>query len=628
MDTEQHIHTFESPLQDKLYLGGKGASLARMTGSMGLPVPPGFTITTSAWRTFAREEGVVPADLAESVREHLRELGAKLGRIMDDPEHPLLLSCRSGAPVSMPGMMDTVLNIGLSDKVVERMATRRTARFALQSYARLLSTFAEVVRELPADVLHAAHAEAEGLDDADVVELWKRVIETHSRPFPQRTEDQVLESIEAVWRSWDRPRAQRYRRYRGIDEDLGTAVTVQGMVFGNLDDDSGTGVVFTRDPVTGEAKPYGDFMRCAQGEDVVNGSQIPETIESLRDQSQELWDSLDKAVHAIELDIRDMGDVEFTVQHGRLWILQARTGQRSPAAAVRIAVDMVDEGLIDVDTAIDRVSLSAVEHLQAPVCHSFDGLVELGTGVPASPGTGVGVAVLDSHRAEDLAEQGITPVLICPTTSPQDINGMIVSSGIVTALGGRASHAAVVARGMGKPAVCGVVGMVIDAEARTVTYGSGTVIREGDVITVSGDQGVVLLGEAQFSDPEPDAWLERFLGWCDERGRVPIHTSLPEGAVVVSEPEGFAEGSGVVVVDVPWEGPESTSLLDRVCRTVFEAATPPHEVHIAMPANLAGIDFRPSYGPWDGIIAHGDNTWAARLLSARLTSREPARTGG
>ena len=252
----------------------------------------------------------------------------------------------------------------------------------------------------------------------------------------------------------------------------------------------------------------------------------------------------------------------------------------------------------------------------------------LGTGVPASPGTGVGVAVRDSHRAEELAEQGITPVLICPTTSPQDINGMIVSSGIVTALGGRASHAAVVARGMGKPAVCGVVDMVIDAEARTVTYGSGTVIREGDVITVSGDQGVVLFGEAQFSDPEPDAWLERFLGWCDERGRVPIHTSLPEGAVVVSEPEGFAEGSGVVVVDVPWEGPESTSLLDRVCRTVFEAATPPREVHIAMPANLAGIDFRPSYGPWDGIIAHGDNTWAARLLSARLTSREPARTGG
>ena len=627
MDTEQHIHTFESPLQDKLFLGGKGASLARMTGSMGLPVPPGFTITTSAWRAFAREAAVVPADLADSVREHLRELGAKLGRQMDDPEHPLLLSCRSGAPVSMPGMMDTVLNIGLSDEVVSRMATRRNARFALQSYARLLSTFAEVVRELPADVLAAAHHEAEGLDDADVVALWKSVIETHSRPFPQRTEDQVLESIEAVWRSWNRPRAQRYRRYRGIDENLGTAVTVQGMVFGNLDDASGTGVVFTRDPVTGAAAPYGDFMRCAQGEDVVNGSHIPETIESLRDQSQELWDSLDKAVRAIEFDIRDMGDVEFTVQQGKLWILQARTGQRSPAAAVRIAVDMVDEGLIDIDTAMDRVSLSAVERLQAPVCHSFEGLTELGTGVPASPGTGVGVAVLDPHRAEELAEKQVAPVLICPTTSPQDINGMIVSTGIVTALGGRASHAAVVARGMGKPAVCGVEGMVIDAVGRTVTFASGTVIREGDLITVSGDQGLVLLGEAQFSDPQADPWLERFLGWCDERGGVPIHTTRPAGALVVSETEDFIDGSDVVMVDVPWEGPESTSLLDRVCRTVFEAASPPREVHIAMPANLAGIDFRPTYGPWDGIVANGDNTWAARLLSARLTAREPGRTG-
>ena len=626
MNTVQHIYTFESPLQDKLYLGGKGASLARMTGSMGLPVPPGFTITTSAWRAFARE-AVVPAGLAESVREHLRELAAKLGRTMDDPDHPLLLSCRSGAPVSMPGMMDTVLNVGMSDEVVQGLAARTTERFALQSYARLLSTFAEVVRELPAAVLAAAHQEAEGLDDADVVTLWKRVIETHSRPFPQRTEDQVLESIEAVWRSWNRPRAQRYRRYRGIDEKLGTAVTVQAMVFGNLDDDSGTGVVFTRDPVTGAAAPYGDFMRCAQGEDVVNGSQIPETIESLRDQSEELWDSLNNAVRAIELDIRDMGDVEFTVQHGKLWILQARTGQRSPAAAVRIAVDMVDEGLIDMDTAIDRVSLSAVEHLQAPVCHSFDGLTELGSGVPASPGTGVGVAVLDPHRAEELAEEQIAPVLICPTTSPQDINGMIVSAGIVTALGGRASHAAVVARGMGKPAVCGVEGMVIDTVERTVTFTSGIVIREGDVITVSGDQGVVLLGEAQFSDPEPDPWLERFLGWCDERGRVPIRTSRPEGALAVSEPEDFTDGSDVVFVDVPWEGPESTSLLDRVCRTVFEAASPPREVYIVMPDNLAGIDFRPSFGPWDGIVAHGDNTWAARLLSARLTARDPARTG-
>lgn len=530
----------------------------------------------------------------------------------------------------MPGMMDTVLNVGMSDEVVTTLAARTTERFAWKSYARLLSTFAEVVRELPADLLAATHHEADSLDDQAIVALWKRVIESEGRPFPQRTEDQVLESIEAVWRSWNRPRAQRYRRYRGIDESLGTAVTVQAMVFGNLDDDSGTGVVFTRDPVTGVAAPYGDFMRCAQGEDVVNGSQIPETIESLRDQSQDLWDSLQKALAAIELDIHDMGDIEFTVQHGKLWILQARAGQRSPAAAVRIAVEMVDEGLIDIDTAIDRVSLSAVEHLQAPVCHSFDGLAELGSGVPASPGTGVGVAVLDPARAEELAEEGIVPILLCPTTSPQDINGMIVSAGIVTALGGRASHAAVVARGMGKPAVCGVEGMVIDPVERTVTFASGIVIHEGDLITVSGDQGLVLLGEAQFSDPAPDRWLERFLGWCDERGRVPILITRPDsaGVGIVSEPEDFIDGTDVVLVDVPWEGPESTSLLERVCRSVFEATSPPREAYIAMPNNLAGIDFRPSFGPWDGILAHDGNTWAARLLSARLTATEPARAGG
>ncbi len=620
-EAAQFIHTFESPLQDRLYLGGKGASLARMTGSMGLPVPPGFTVTTEAWKTFARTDPTVPDELARSVKEHLKDLAARLERRLDDPASPLLLSVRSGAPVSMPGMMDTVLNVGMSDEVVGGVASRTTQRFALQSYARLLATFAEVVRELPSDVLAQIHHQAEGLDDAERVLLWKAAIEAHGAPFPQTTETQVLESIGAVWRSWNRPRAQRYRRYRGIPEDLGTAVTVQAMVFGNLDDNSGTGVVFTRDPVTGNQAPYGDFMRCAQGEEVVNGSQIPESIESLRAQSVDLWQALEKASRTLEQDFRDMCDVEFTVEHGRLWILQARVGQRSPAAAVRIAVDMVDEGLIDVETAIDRVSLSALEHRQAPVCHSFEGLPVLGTGVPASPGTAVGPAVLDLARAEEMAEDGTPPILICPTTSPQDINGMIVSAGIVTALGGRASHAAVVARGMGKPAACGVEGMTIHLDDRKVVFASGAVIQEGDVITVSGDQGLVLGGRAEFSDSEPDQWLDKFLAWCDERATVPIQMTRPADAQVVSEPEDFVEGVERVVIDVPWEGPESTALLDRACRRVFEASNPPSEVFIAIPTNLAGIDFRPSYGPWTGIIAHDDNTWAARLLSARLSGK-------
>ncbi len=618
-DVEQYIHTFDSPLQDRRYLGGKGASLARMTGTLGLPVPPGFTITTEAWRAFARVDPTVSDELALSVREHLVQLANRLGKEIDKPDNPLMVSVRSGASVSMPGMMDTVLNVGLGDEVVQGIATKTTERFAWQSYARLLATFAEVVRELPAETLARVESQAEGADDRERVRLWKEAIEEHGAPFPQTTEGQVLESVQAVWRSWNRPRAKRYRRYRGISDDLGTAVTVQAMVFGNLDNDSGTGVVFTRDPSSGRRQPYGDFMRCAQGEDVVDGSQIPESIDSLRSQSPVLWDALQDALGKLEQEYRDMCDVEFTVQHGKLWILQARVGQRSPTAAVRIAVDMVDEGMIDPDTALDRVSLSALQNLQIPVCHSFSGLLELGIGVPASPGTAVGPAVLDSAKAEELAEQGTPPVLICPTTSPQDISGMIASAGIVTALGGRASHAAVIARGMGKPAACGVEGMTIDQAGRKVVFASGAVIHEGDIITVSGDQGIVLSGRAEFSDPEPDRWLSRFLDWCDERAGVPILDERPSELQVVAEPEDLSVGAGRVLIDVLWEGPDSAALLERMCVGVFQAATPPGEVFISMPGNLAGIDFRPSHGPWAGILARGDNTWAARLLSARLT---------
>ena len=619
-DASQFIHRFDSPLLDRQSLGGKGASLARMTGTLKLPVPPGFTITTEAWKAFAHLEQTVPEEFASSVKAHLVELADQLGREIDNPDNPLLLSVRSGAAVSMPGMMDTVLNVGMGDDVVRGVAARTTERFAWQSYARLLATFAEVVRELPADVLAEVALAADGADDQECVRLWKAAIEAHGAPFPQTCEGQVLESIAAVWRSWNRPRAQRYRRYRGIADDLGTAVTVQAMVFGNLDNKSGTGVVFTRDPGNGNPEAYGDFMRCAQGEDVVNGSQIPETISSLRLQSPAIWDELQIALGRLELEYQDMCDVEFTVEQSKLWILQARVGQRSPAAAVRIAVDLVDEGVIDQDTALDRVSLSALELMQAPVCHSWDGLLELGSGVPASPGTAVGPAVLDSARAEELAEQGTAPILICPTTSPQDISGMIASAGIITALGGRASHAAVVARGMGKPAACGVKGMTIDQQERQVVFASGAVIREGDIITVSGDQGLVLAGSASFSDPEPDWWLSRFLEWCDQRARVPVFQTRPSELHQVANPEEVVAGAARVLIDVPWEGSDSATLLARTCDRVFQPLDSEQEVFIVMPAHLAGIDFRPSHGPWAGVVAHGDNTWAARLLSARLSA--------
>lgn len=617
-DVDQYLHWFESPLQDRASLGGKGASLARMAGSLGLPVPPGFTITTEAWKAFAREDAVVPDALRIAVDARLAELGARLDRAADSVDRPLLLSVRSGAPVSMPGMMDTVLNVGLNDEVARGLAAQTTERFALESYVRLLAMFAEVVREIPATALDSVRHGVSEEDDATLVERWKTLIAEHGAPFPQNTLDQVHEAIEAVWRSWNRPRAKRYRRFRGISEDLGTAVTVQAMVFGNLDAESGTGVVFTRDPGSGESVLYGDFMRCAQGEDVVAGTATPEPVDALKDHSERLWLDLRSATSTLEADTADMCDIEFTVQHGRLFVLQSRPGQRSPAAAVRIAVEMVREGLIDIPTALQRVTLGSVQRLQAPRAVGLDDMAVLASGVPASPGTGVGKAVFDSARAEEVTEDGVVPVLLCPTTSPQDINGMIVSSGIVTGLGGRASHAAVVARGMGKPAVCGVEEMTVDPPARRATFTSGAVLSEGDEVTVDGDGGRLLQGIADFTHPVPDAWLQELLGWCDERATVPILAEAPADATRVTGPDDPIPDSGPIVVDVAWEGADSASTLTSTCQHVFDEGSSSSPIHLQLPADLAGIDFQPPAGPWAGVVPARADDWASRLLAARL----------
>lgn len=627
-DIDDFIHWFDSPLQARESLGGKGASLARMVGSLGLPVPPGFTITTDAWKTFAGDHAVVPESLMDAVTGRLEALGQRLRRRPDDPTRPLLLSVRSGAAVSMPGMMDTVLNVGLSDDVVDGLAEQTSERFAQQSYLRLLVTYADVVREIPASARDALERELEDADDAARIERWKQLIAEHGESFPQTTVQQVREAIEAVWRSWNRPRARRYRKFRGIPEDLGTAVTVQAMVFGNLDNDSGTGVVFTRDPGTGERVLYGDFMRCAQGEDVVSGTATPEPVQALCSQSTQLWKDLVVATETLESDLCDMCDVEFTVQHGQLYVLQARPGQRSPAAAVRIAVEMVREGLIDVETAVRRVTLGAIQLLQTPQAIGLETLREIGTGVPASPGTGVGPVVFDSARAEAVADGGTPPVLLCPTTSPQDINGMIVASGIVTGLGGRASHAAVVARGMGKPAVCGVETMTIDHQARRAVFASGDVLVEGDLVTVDGGGGRLLAGAAEFAEPVADEWLTELLGWCDERNVLPVLSTRPSGAVIVRRPEDDVPEHGAVVIDVPWEGADSASSLAATCHHVFDEVEDDVEVYLALPAELAGIDFQPPAGRWAGVVAAREDDWASRVLATRLTWLNRARESG
>jgi pyruvate, orthophosphate dikinase len=616
-----YVKRFEEAPDNPMLLGGKGASLARMRG-LGLPIPPGFTITTDGWRAWRAEGHAAVERIRAEVAEGVARIEADLGRSFGSASDPLLVSVRSGAPRSMPGMMDTILNLGLTDATVAGLAARTTEEFAREVHARLLSMFARIVREVPAEAVQAV----ERRGGPAVVEDLKALIAEHSgRPMPERAEDQLAEAIEAVWRSWDSRRAKRYRRYAGIPEDLGTAVTIQAMVFGNLDETSGTGVVFTRDPATGSPGVYGDYLSRAQGEDVVAGGRNTEPLSAMQGIVPAAYAELETALPLIEAVYRDMADVEFTVESGRLWILQARAGQRSGPAAVRIAVDMVDEGLIEVDEALDRIPVCAIEQLQAPIFAEREHVDVLGRGTPAAPGAGVGVAVFDSERAQELAADGTPVILLRPETSPEDIGGMIASSGIVTAVGGRTSHAAVVARGIGRPAVCGVEGLAIDAAARRATAPDGRELREGDLVAVDGNEGILVLGSVKLVPAQPDPNVARMLAWCDERSKLPILTEAPEGHVRVSEPDQAAAAEGkALLVDVPWEGASSSVLLERVVHAALESGAESRALRI--PETFAGADLRPPEAPWSALVVTPGKEWAARLLAARVTpSAMPAR---
>jgi pyruvate,orthophosphate dikinase len=616
-----YVKRFDDPADNTMLLGGKGASLARMR-ALGLPIPPGFTITTDGWRAWRdRGDDFLP-QIQDEVAAGIAQLETDLGRRFGDPENPLLISVRSGAPRSMPGMMDTILNLGLTDGTVTGVAAHTTPEFARDVHARLLAMFARIVRDVPADAVH----ELERRGGDTLVDDLKALIETHSgRPMPERAEDQLAEAIQAVWRSWDSKRAKRYRKFAGIPDDLGTAVTVQAMVFGNRDDQSGTGVVFTRDPATGSPGTYGDYLLRAQGEDVVAGGRNTEPLSAMQTKLPQAYADLEAALPLIETAYRDMADVEFTVESGRLWILQARAGQRSGPAAVRLAVDMVDEGLIDVDEALDRVPVSAIEQLQAPVFRTRENLDVLGRGTPAAPGAGVGVAVFDSERAQELAADGTSVILLRPETSPEDIGGMIASSGIVTAVGGRTSHAAVVARGIGRPAVCGVENLAIDPAARRAVAPDGRELAEGDVVAVDGNAGLLVLGKVDLVPAQPDTNCARLLTWCDERSKLPIVNDVPEGYVVVSEPEDAAAAGGQpVLVDVPWEGASSAVLLERVVESALSSGA--EALALRIPDTLAGSDLRPPEAPWSHLVVSPGKEWCARLLAARVTpSPTPAR---
>jgi len=513
---------------DKDLLGGKGAGLARMT-SLGLPVPPGFTITTETCR-LAMNDGRVPPDLWEEVDLALARLEDMTGRSFGGGPIPILLSVRSGAKFSMPGMMDTILNLGINDDVLETLVEwSGDPHFAWDAYRRFVQMYGDVVLGLDAslfqDVLLELREEAAVADDS---ELSAEHLEAATRRFqaiveerrpgglPTDPREQLQGAITAVFSSWNTKRAIEYRRINSIPDDLGTAANVQMMVFGDLGDDSGTGVCFTRDPGTGARLVYGDYLPRAQGEDVVAGIRNPLTLDQLGELHPKCHDQLLEIMSGLETHYRDMCDIEFTIERDVLYILQTRPGKRTAAAAVKMAVAMVEEGLIDRATAVGRVAPASLEQLHRPRIADHVKLSNaFATGVAASPGAAIGKVVFSSDEAVIEERKGEAVILVRPETTPNDIHGMAAAVGILTSQGGKTSHAAVVARGMGKPAVTGAAKLVVDVEAGMARAG-GNEIRTGDLLTIDGSTGNVFIGSVDVVAPESPPELQQLLGWADE----------------------------------------------------------------------------------------------------------------
>jgi pyruvate,orthophosphate dikinase len=525
-------------------LGGKGVGLAEMT-QLGIPVPAGFTITTEACRAYMREGKRLPEGLDAEVDEHLGRLEERAGKRFGDPHDPLLVSVRSGAAVSMPGMMDTVLNLGLSDEAVGGLAeTTGNERFAYDSYRRLIQMFGKVVEEIDGDRFEQAIRElkeARGakedvdLTAGDLRELVKRfeqIFEAEAGgPFPQDAKGQLLRAIEAVFGSWDGRRARDYRRVYGIPDDLGTAANVVQMVFGNRGPRSATGVGFTRDPSTGENELVGEFLVDAQGEDVVAGIRTPRPISELREQLPDAFEQLLDTKRRLEEHYRDVQDVEFTVEDGRFYMLQTRSAKRTAAAALKIAVDLVDEGLISRDEAVARIEVRELDQLLHPMLDPEAQVEVAAVGLNASPGAATGKVVFDPDVAEERGKAGESVILVRTETSPDDFHGMVQSVGILTARGGMTSHAAVVARGMGKPCITGCDALVVDVAGKKAKLGEHE-LQEGDVLTIDGGTGRVILGEVKLVPPRINEDFRTILGWADEfrRLKVRANADTPEDA--------------------------------------------------------------------------------------------------
>ena len=509
----KYVFDFSEGHKDlKDLLGGKGANLAEMT-NLGLPVPPGFTISTDACRAYLAA-GTVPEGLDAQISEHLAALEAKMGRRLGDPESPLLVSVRSGAKFSMPGMMETVLNIGLSDTSVLGLATvSGDERFAWDSYRRLIQMFGKTVLGIDGEYFPTPDPNLSTDELRALVDSYKSIVrEQAGREFPQDPREQMDLAINAVFASWNTERAKLYRRQERIPHDLGTAVNICSMVFGNLGPDSGTGVAFTRDPATGHSGVYGDYLANAQGEDVVAGIRNTLSLQELEGLDKASYDELMRIMKVLEAHYRDLCDIEFTIERGTLWMLQTRVGKRTAAAAFLIAANLVDEGVIDQDEALERVTGAQLAQLMFPQFNLTAGPQRIATGMNASPGAAVGKAVFDSYTAVKWSRSGEQVILIRRETNPDDLGGMIAAQGILTSRGGKTSHAAVVARGMGKTCVCGAEELDVDTKARKFTAPGGITVEEGDLLSIDGSTGAIYLGQVPVAPSPVVEYFEGRLG--------------------------------------------------------------------------------------------------------------------
>ena len=555
---KKHIYSFEEGSKDlKEKLGGKGASLAEMT-NLGLPVPEGITIISDVCNLYYENDEELPEFLKDGIKEYLTEMEEKTGKEFGNPSNPLLLSVRSGAASSMPGMMDTILNLGLNDEVVEGLAeTVGSESFAYDSYRRLIRMFGEVVYKIEGKLFEEVIGDEK--DRVDVVkdselgaESFKKIVKEYKEiikektnlNFPQNPVEQLITAVEAVFGSWNNERAIAYRESQGLDQNLGTAVNIQMMVFGNLGSQSGTGVLFTRNPSNGEKELYGEYLLNAQGEDVVGGGRTPNDIAELEQDMPKVFYELQKVARKLENHYQDMQDIEFTIEEGELYLLQTRTGKRTARADIKIAVDMVEEGLINQEDAVLRIDPEQLENILHPQLDPESDPEVIATGLAASPGAAVGKLAFDADEAKQRAEEGEEVILVRPETTPDDIEGVLESEGVLTIRGGMTSHAAVVARGVAKPCVSGCEGIDLDVAEKKLEV-AGEVFSVDDYITIDGTSGRVLKGKVNMIEPELGSAVDKLLSWADNYKTMGVMSNVDNAEDGEKALELGAEGVGL-----------------------------------------------------------------------------------